>query len=202
MHDHWHHITLAVWYLGEKEFNHIYQCNFYVDGKLQYNSDVKGIGTNTGWNFNYRRNNRMEIDNIRIYSRLLSAKEVTTIYEEEENNQSSVTLSDKLLSDNNNTVTVHETMPEFPGGNERMYQWISENVNYPQITAKERVSGKVVAKFCVQKDGTISDIQILESLSPPYDQEVIRLLRSMPQWKPGTQDGNPIPVYFTFPIKF
>jgi TonB family protein len=99
--------------------------------------------------------------------------------------------------------SIHETQAYFPGGNLEMRQWIIDHVNYPQVKKKERVSGQVTAKFYVQKDGTISDdVQILESLSPPYDQEVIRLIRSMPKWIPGTQDGNPVQVSNSIEIKF
>jgi hypothetical protein len=105
MYDHWHLITFAVWYLGEKGLNnHIYQCNFYVDGKLQYSSDVKGIGTNASWKFNPPRNNLMKIDNIRIYRRLLSAEGVTKIYEEEK--------SGNIATETDNTVNTQNAKQE------------------------------------------------------------------------------------------
>ncbi|MDR0540911.1 MAG: LamG domain-containing protein [Dysgonamonadaceae bacterium] len=83
MYDSWHLLTLSVRYLGEKNSKHVYDCNFYIDGKLVSNTEMSGIGTDSAWLFNYQYNNTMKLDNIRIYYRALSAAEVAKIYEEE-----------------------------------------------------------------------------------------------------------------------
>jgi TonB family protein len=104
--------------------------------------------------------------------------------------------------ESNNTVTVHETMPEFPGGVQALYKFLGENLQYPAVAVESGIQGRVVAKFVVQKDGTITDIQIKKGLDPACDKEAIRIIRKMPKWIPGTQDGKPVPVYYDLPVSF
>jgi TonB family protein len=95
-----------------------------------------------------------------------------------------------------------EQMPEFPGGQEAMMKFITKNINYPQIAIENGISGKVYAKFVVGRDGTIRDIKILRDIGGGCGQEVKRLIKSMPNWKPGMQGGKAVPVYFTLPVSF
>jgi TonB family protein len=106
-------------------------------------------------------------------------------------------------TEESNNVLLHaETMPEFPGGEQALNKFISENLQYPEVSKESGIQGRVFAKFVVQRDGTISDIQIVRSLDPACDKEVIRIIRKMPQWKPGTQNGKSVPVYYDLPVSF
>lgn len=95
-----------------------------------------------------------------------------------------------------------EQMPSFPGGQEEMMKWISSNLNYP-VDAQERgVTGRVVIRFVVTKTGSVEDIQVLRGIDPSCDREATRVVKSMPKWNPGRQNGEAVAVYFNLPILF
>ncbi len=93
-------------------------------------------------------------------------------------------------------------MPQFPGGEADMYKYIYDNIKYPVVDQEMGVQGKVTVRFVVTKNGDISDIQLLKGISPTCDKEAIRVLKSMPKWVPGKNNGVAVPVYFTMPIVF
>lgn len=93
-------------------------------------------------------------------------------------------------------------MPQFPGGEKEMYKYIYDNIKYPVVDQEMGVQGKVTVRFVVTKNGDISDIQLLKGISPTCDKEAIRVLKSMPKWVPGKNNGVAVPVYFTMPIVF
>lgn len=93
-------------------------------------------------------------------------------------------------------------MPQFPGGEKEMYRYIYDNIKYPVVDQEMGVQGKVTVRFVVTKNGDISDIQLLKGISPTCDKEAIRVLKSMPKWVPGKNNGVAVPVYFTMPIVF
>jgi len=95
-----------------------------------------------------------------------------------------------------------EKMPEYPGGNEAMLKFIRDNLQYPQIAAEMAISGKVFLQFVVEKNGRISNIKVLRGIGGGCDEEAIRVVKLMPNWKPGMQNGKPVPVYLTLPIIF
>ncbi len=95
---------------------------------------------------------------------------------------------------------VEESMPEFPGGMEGMLSYIAKNIRYPK-TAKE-VQGRVITEFVVDKDGSIVDVVVKHSVHPDLDAEAIRVIQSMPKWKPGMQRGKNVRVRYTIPISF
>lgn len=95
-----------------------------------------------------------------------------------------------------------EFMPQFPGGESEMYKFISENLRYPAIDQEIGNEGRVSIRFVVTKTGEISDVQILRGVSSTCDKEAVRVIKNMPKWIPGKQNGNPVPVYFTLPIIF
>lgn len=102
-----------------------------------------------------------------------------------------------------NQVQDHvEVMPQFPGGNSDLMRYLGANIKYPTIAAENDIEGRVVLKFVVGKDGNISDIQVIRSLDPSCDREAIRVVKSMPKWIPGMQNGYPVAVYFTLPVLF
>lgn len=98
--------------------------------------------------------------------------------------------------------TTVEQQPEFPGGVSQMYKYIGENIKYPSAAQRANVSGKVFVKFVVEKDGSIGDISVLKGIGFGCDEEATRVIKSMPKWSPGRQNGRNVRVYFTMPISF
>jgi TonB family protein len=95
-----------------------------------------------------------------------------------------------------------QVAPEYPGGENAMYEFISRNINYPAKERENGISGKVIARFAIMTDGSTNHIEILSKTREGFNQEVIRVIKSMPKWKPGMQDGRVVPVYFTLPVLF
>lgn len=102
----------------------------------------------------------------------------------------------------NKVFDIVEVMPQFPGGNSELMRYLGTNIKYPTIAAENGIQGRVVLKFVVSKDGSISNIQIVRSLDPSCDKEAIRVIKGMPKWIPGMQNGHPVAVYFTLPVLF
>lgn len=98
---------------------------------------------------------------------------------------------------------VVENMPEFPdGGMAGLMQYLSKNINYPRSAVKAGLQGRVTVKFIVERDGSISNVSILRSISPELDKEAIRVVEEMPKWNPGTQRGKAVRVSYTIPVMF
>lgn len=95
-----------------------------------------------------------------------------------------------------------EQNAEFPGGIKEMYGFIGKNLKYPSAAQRANVSGKVFAKFVVEKDGSLGDVQILKGIGFGCDEEAQRVLKSMPKWSPGKQNGRAVRQYYTMPISF
>ena len=97
---------------------------------------------------------------------------------------------------------VVEQMPSFPGGPQALLNYLSEHINYPEGYEETCVQGRVVITFVVEKDGSLSDITVLKSLEKAFDEEALRAVKSMPNWIPGMQDGEPIRVKYAVPVNF
>lgn len=97
---------------------------------------------------------------------------------------------------------VAEVMPEFPGGMKALLSFLGENLKYPAESVEKSEQGRVVCKFVVAKDGGIKDVQVVRSVSAALDNEAIRIIQSMPKWKPGSDKGKPVDVKYTLPIQF
>ena len=100
------------------------------------------------------------------------------------------------------TFDVVDNMPSYPGGRAAMMAFLSSNMNYPATAKENNVQGRVIIGFVVEKDGSISDAKVLRSVDPALDQEALRLVYSMPKWKPGTMDGKPVRVRYSVPFTF
>lgn len=98
-------------------------------------------------------------------------------------------------------VTV-EKMPEYPGGDAALLKWISEHINYPTIAAENGIQGRVSCSFVIERDGSVTDVQVVRPVDPNLDKEAIRVLKSMPKWKPGEQRGKPVRVKYSLPVRF
>ena len=98
---------------------------------------------------------------------------------------------------------VVESMPEFPGGQQALFKYLSENVKYPVIAQENGIQGRVICQFVVNKDGSIVDVEVVRSGGDPsLDKEAIRVIKSMPKWKPGKQRGKAVRVKYTVPVNF
>ena len=95
-----------------------------------------------------------------------------------------------------------EQMPEFPGGMEEMMKFLQQNIQYPASAAKNKVEGRVILQFVVEKDGQIGEVKVARSVDPELDAEALRVVKSMPNFIPGRQDGKPVAVWYTIPISF
>ena len=95
-----------------------------------------------------------------------------------------------------------EQMPSFPGGMGALMSWLGQNIKYPVIAAENGVQGRVIVQFVVEKDGSITDVKIAKSVDPSLDKEATRVIKSMPHWIPGRQNGSPVRVRYTVPVTF
>lgn len=97
---------------------------------------------------------------------------------------------------------VTETMPQFPGGQEMMMKYLAANIKYPASAVKAKKQGRVIVTFVIQKDGSVTKARIARSVDPELDAEALRIVKAMPNWTPGTQDGKPVNVKYTIPVIF
>lgn len=95
-----------------------------------------------------------------------------------------------------------EIPPSFPGGDAAMYEWLGQNIHYPQIAQENAIQGKVIIQFVVGKTGSIEDVKVVRGVEPSIDKEAVRVVKSMPKWIPGKQGGNAVKVRYTLPVQF
>ena len=95
-----------------------------------------------------------------------------------------------------------EQMPQFPGGADAMEQFIATNLKYPQAAIDKKIQGKVYVQFIIEKDGTISEVKVRRGVHPLLDNEAMRVIKMMPNWKPGSMRGKTVRVRYTLPITF
>ena len=98
--------------------------------------------------------------------------------------------------------TAVEQMPQFPGGEAELLKYIFDKLRYPTISQENGVQGKVYIRFVVSKTGEVKDAQVMRSLDPYCDKEALRVIRTLPRWIPGKQNGVNVPVYYVVPITF
>ena len=147
-------------------------------------------------------------DDVKTESIEFSAEDNNTVVEivevKEEVKEEVKVEEDKREEENENVVfKVVETMPSFPGGDAALMKFISDNVRYPAIAQENGIQGRAICQFTVEKDGSISDIQIVRSAGDEtLDKEAKRVIKSMPKWSPGKQRGKAVRVSYTIPINF
>ena len=95
-----------------------------------------------------------------------------------------------------------EQKPQFPGGDAEMYKWLGNQIVYPPAAAEEGVSGKVTVQFVVEKDGSISNVSVVRGKHPALDAEAVRVVKKMPKWVPGKNNGAPVRVIYMLPVTF
>ena len=97
---------------------------------------------------------------------------------------------------------VVEEMPSFPGGNAALMSYLNSNTKYPVVAQENGVQGRVIISFVVERDGSISDVKVARSVDPSLDREAQRVVKSMPRWTPGKQNGQTVRVKYTVPVVF
>jgi len=95
-----------------------------------------------------------------------------------------------------------EQMPQYPGGEAEMRAFIQKNLHYPTVAMENGIQGRVFVRFVISKTGEVSEIEIIRSLDPSCDKEAIRVVKLMPKWIPGKQNGNAVSVIYTMPVVF
>ena len=97
---------------------------------------------------------------------------------------------------------VVEEQPEFPGGQIELMKFLQKNIKYPTISQENGVQGRVIVQFVVNRDGSIVDTQVMRGVDPYLDKKALRVVSTMPKWKPGKQRGKPVRTRFTLPVQF
>lgn len=116
---------------------------------------------------------------------------------------STISAQKTVVSKKNQKVyDVVEQMPQYPGGMGAFLEFLTENMKYPEDAQKQKVEGRVIATFVVETDGSISDVKVVKQVFPSLDAEAIRMLKSMPKWVPGKQNGKPVRVKYAVPVSF
>ena len=97
---------------------------------------------------------------------------------------------------------VVEEMPMFPGGDPALLQYIADHTNYPEVAKENNIQGRVIVRFCVTSKGGVNQVSVLKGVDPELDTEAVRVVNSLPAFKPGKQGGKPVPVWYMVPITF
>ena len=127
---------------------------------------------------------------------------VVTAYASEEEKKQPVAKEEVKQTEEEVIFQVVEQMPEFPGGMSEAMKFLAKNIKYPVAAQQAKIEGRVIVQFVVGKDGSISDVHTVRSVSPELDAEAIRVVSMMPKWNPGKQRGKAVPVSYTMPIMF
>ena len=99
-------------------------------------------------------------------------------------------------------IDIAEIMPAFPGGEQAMRKWMNKTLKYPEVAQEMQIEGRVFIQFIVGVDGTIRNAAIIGAVDPLLDNEALRMVKDMPKWIPGSQQGSPVAVRFTIPVTF
>lgn len=102
----------------------------------------------------------------------------------------------------NKVFDVVEVMPSFPGGPSALLSYLSSHTKYPVVAQENGVQGRVTVSFVVERDGSITDVHVVRSVDPSLDREAARVVRTMPNWQPGKQNGSAVRVKFNVPVQF
>ena len=97
---------------------------------------------------------------------------------------------------------VVEEMPEFPGGDAELLKYIGDNTQYPLSAKEQNLQGRIIVRFCITSNGSVNQISVIKGVAPELDAEAIRVINTLPAFKPGKQGGKPVPVWYMVPITF
>ena len=131
----------------------------------------------------------VEVDDIEIDTEI-DVDEVVEVFEEEE----------EIVEDE--VFTIVESMPEFPGGQKKLFEYLGKSIKFPPAAKANGISGKVYVNFTIGKDGGIRNIKVLRGVHDLLDKEAVRVVKAMPKWKAGKQRGKAVSVSYNLPINF
>lgn len=181
------------------------ETKFYPDGKTREEVQLTYKFTADGEQKSYDRKCFYE-DGITLKYREIVAGENRTITYYDPNGEVTENPVEKIEpydKKSEETFEGVERMPAFPGGQQALFKFLSENVKYPPEAKKSGIQGRVVLQFTVDKEGAITDIEVVRSGGhPSLDNEAVRVIKMMPKWEPGTQRGKPVRVRYTMPVNF
>lgn len=132
----------------------------------------------------------VEVEDIEMADTEADAETVVTVFEQEE----------EVVEEE--VFTIVENMPEFPGGQAKLFEYLGKSIKYPPAAKANGISGKVYVNFEVGKDGKITNVKILRGVHDLLDEEAKRVVKAMPAWKPGKQRGKAVKVSYNLPINF
>lgn len=113
-----------------------------------------------------------------------------------------VVVDEKPKEEETKVFDVVEQMPQFPGGPNALFEYLSKNIKYPVVAEENGIQGRVIVTFVVERDGSITDVKVAKSVDPSLDKEAQRVVKSMPHWIPGKQNGSAVRVKYTVPVTF
>ena len=113
-----------------------------------------------------------------------------------------VVVDEKPKEEETKVFDVVEQMPQFPGGPNALFEYLSKNIKYPVVAEENGIQGRVIVTFVVERDGSITDVKVAKSVDPSLDKEAMRVVKSMPHWIPGKQNGSAVRVKYTVPVTF
>ena len=113
-----------------------------------------------------------------------------------------VIADEKPKEEETKVFDVVEQMPQLPGGNAALFEYLSKHIKYPVIAEENGIQGRVIVTFVVERDGSITDVKVVKSVDPSLDKEAQRVVKSMPRWIPGKQNGSAVRVKYTVPVTF
>jgi protein TonB len=93
-------------------------------------------------------------------------------------------------------------MPQFPGGDQALMSYLSKHINYPPMAAENNIQGKVILQFVVEKDGKVGEVKVARSVDKDLDREAVRVVKTLPKFTPGRQNGQAVRVWYTLPVTF
>lgn len=137
-------------------------------------------------------------------SQLMTADEAQTEVTDKEAVEVQQTIKEEVQEADVEEVpfVVVEEMPMYPGGDPALLKYIMEHVQYPEVAKENNIQGRVIIRFCVTAKGGVSQVSVLKGVDPELDKEAIRVVNTLPAFKPGKQGGKPVPVWYMVPITF
>jgi protein TonB len=93
-------------------------------------------------------------------------------------------------------------MPQYPGGDEELFKYLATNIKYPSDAKEQNIEGRVICQFIINRDGSVSEVVVVRSITPSLDAEAVRVISAMPNWTPGEQRAQTVRVKYTLPINF
>lgn len=183
--------------------------NGNTDNEWSYDSEIRTVSSkNSVYNIiihktGIKEGNEIDKENIYMYKGnkyiQVQKNEVEPVEDEIDPMEDEVEVEEK---EEEKVFMVVEKQPSFPGGEQARMEYLSENIEYPQLARESGIQGTVYVTFVVEKDGSITDVRVLRGIGGGCDEETIRVVKNMPKWEPGEHRGKPVRVQFNMPMRF